>query len=95
MGAIFFCNNLFAAGDIVFAIIKHIIFRRANHGGKYCLKCYKVIPAESEYHYCKECERKIMKNFLVAGNQKYLKNYQIGVDTTYRGVLELKHQEVI
>ena len=28
---------------------------------KYCVKCYKVIPADSEYHYCKACEKKIME----------------------------------
>ena len=28
---------------------------------KYCLKCYKEIPADSEYHYCKSCEKKIMQ----------------------------------
>ena len=28
---------------------------------KYCCKCYTVIPADSEYHYCKECEKKIME----------------------------------
>ena len=26
---------------------------------KYCLKCGKGIPADSEYHYCKSCEKKI------------------------------------